>query len=38
MIATTVGALFYRRWFSRESIDARFVDAIVSAAVAVIAR
>lgn len=38
MIATTVGALFYRRWFSREPIDARFVDAIVSAAVAVITR
>lgn len=38
MIATTAGALFYRRWFSREPIDARFVDAIVSAAVAVIAR
>lgn len=38
MIATTAGALFYRRWFSREPIDARFVDAIVSAAVAVITR
>lgn len=36
MIATTAGALFYRRWFSREPIDARFVDAVVSAAVAVI--
>lgn len=35
MIATTVGALFYRRWFSRELIDARFVDAIVAVAVAV---
>ena len=38
MVATTVGALFYRRWFSREPIDARFVDAIASAAVAAIAR
>ena len=38
MTATTAGALFYRRWFSREPIDARFVDVIVSAAVAVIAR
>jgi AcrR family transcriptional regulator len=38
MIAMTAGALFYRRWFSRESIDIQFVDVIVSAAVAVIAR
>lgn len=38
MIATTAGPLFYRRWFSREPIDARFVDAILSAAVAVITR
>ena len=36
MIATTVGALFYRRWFSREPIDARFVNAVVSAVVTVI--
>ena len=38
MIATTTGALFYRRWFSHEPIDARFVDAIVTAAVAIITR
>lgn len=38
MIATTAGALFYRRWFSREPIDARFVDMIVSAGMAVIAQ
>jgi AcrR family transcriptional regulator len=38
MIAMTAGALFYRRWFSRESIDIQFVDVIVSAAVAVITR
>ena len=38
LIATTAGALFYRRWFSREPIDARFVDAILSAAVAIIVR
>ena len=37
MAATTAGALFYRRWFSREPIDARFVNAIVSAAVAMMA-
>ena len=38
LVAVTAGALFYRRWFSREPIDVRFVDAIVSAAVAVIVR
>jgi len=32
MIAMTVGALFYRRWFSREALDARFVDAVVNQA------
>lgn len=36
--AMTAGALFYRRWFSRESIDDRFLDVVVSAAVTVIGR
>ena len=34
LIAHVMGALFYRRWFSKEAIDDRFVDAIVDAAVA----
>lgn len=34
LTAVTAGALFYRRWFSREQFDAGFVDAVVSAAVA----
>jgi AcrR family transcriptional regulator len=38
MIAMTVGAFFYRRWFSREPIDTRFVEAIVSGATAMVAR
>ena len=38
VIATTVGALFYRRWFSHEAIDDKFLDAIVSAAVATVTR
>ena len=38
VIATTVGALFYRRWFSHEPIDDQFVDAIVSVAVATVTR
>jgi AcrR family transcriptional regulator len=33
LVAETVGALFYRRWFSREAIDDRFVNAIVDAAI-----
>lgn len=33
LVAATVGPLFYRRWFSREPIDDRFVNAIVEAAV-----
>jgi len=32
MVAALVGPLFYRRWFSRESIDDRFVRSIVSRA------
>lgn len=34
LIAATIGPLFYRRWFSKEPIDERFVNAIVDAAVA----
>ena len=33
LIAMLAGALFYGRWFSREPLDTRFVDAIVDAAV-----
>ena len=33
LIAMTVGALFYRRWFSREPLDAPFVDIIVEQAI-----
>jgi len=38
LVAATVGPLFYRRWFSRESIDDRFVNAIVDAAVGAVPR
>jgi AcrR family transcriptional regulator len=34
LIAATVGPLFYRRWFSKEPIDDRFVEAITAAAIA----
>ncbi|MDH0866538.1 TetR/AcrR family transcriptional regulator [Mitsuaria sp. GD03876] len=33
MVAALVGPLFYRRWFSREAIDARFVGQVVSGAI-----
>ncbi len=33
LIAATVGPLFYRRWFSKEAIDDRFVEAVVDAVV-----
>ncbi|USI74651.1 TetR/AcrR family transcriptional regulator [Sphingomonas morindae] len=32
LVARLVGPLFFRRWFSREAIDGRFVDAIIDAA------
>lgn len=32
LIAAIVGPLFYRRWFSKEAIDDRFVNAITGAA------
>ncbi len=32
--AALLGPLFYRRWFSREQIDAEFVDLIIRSAVA----
>ena len=35
LIAMTVGALFYRRWFSREPIDADFVKTIVETAITI---
>jgi len=34
LTAAIVGPLFYRRWFSKETIDDRFVAAIVEAALA----
>jgi AcrR family transcriptional regulator len=30
LVAALLGPLFYRRWFSREPVDARFVAAIVA--------
>jgi len=35
VVATVVGPLFYRRWFSREPLDSAFIKAVVSAAVGV---
>lgn len=32
IVASVVGPLFYRRWFSKEPIDARFVERIVGQA------
>jgi hypothetical protein len=29
MVAELVGPLFYRRWFSREPLDVRFVKSVV---------
>lgn len=33
LVAAVVGPLFYRRWFSKEPIDAGFVDAIINAVI-----
>ena len=33
LIAAVVGPLFYRRWFSKEAIDGRFVNAIIASAI-----
>jgi hypothetical protein len=33
MTATLMGPLFYRRWFSREPIDEKFVKLLVKSAV-----
>ena len=33
VVASVLGPLFYRRWFSREALDLRFVKAIVASAV-----
>lgn len=38
LIAFTLGPLFYRRWFSKESIDDPFVETVVDAAVGAIDR
>lgn len=32
IIATVVGPLFYRRWFSKETIDDCFIEAVIDAA------
>ncbi len=37
LVARIVGPLFYRRWFSKEPIDDRFVNAIVDAALTAVA-
>lgn len=34
LLAALVGPLFYRRWFSREALDERFVQSIIESAVA----
>jgi len=36
VIAAVVGPLFYRRWFSKEAIDDRFIEATIDAVVEVI--
>jgi AcrR family transcriptional regulator len=33
VIASVIGPLFYRRWFSREALDERFVKSVVESAV-----
>lgn len=33
LVAAIVGPLFYRRWFSKEAIDKRFVEATIDAAI-----
>jgi len=38
LTAAIVGPLFYRRWFSKEEIDDRFVTAVTETAVAAMAR
>jgi AcrR family transcriptional regulator len=38
MAAALLGPLFYRRWFSREPIDDKFVDLIVRAVLAAVPR
>jgi hypothetical protein len=34
LTAAILGPLFYRRWFSRETIDDRFVKAVIARAIA----
>ena len=29
MVATIIGPLFYRRWFSREPIDQAFINMLI---------
>lgn len=38
LIAIAVGSLFYRRWFSREPVDASFASRIADAAVTALSR
>jgi hypothetical protein len=33
VVASVIGPLFYRRWFSREALDERFVKGVVANAV-----
>ena len=34
LVAAVMGPLFYRRWFSREPLDARFVKGVIESALA----
>jgi AcrR family transcriptional regulator len=38
VVAALLGPLFYRRWFSREPVDDKFVDLIVRAVLAAVPR
>ena len=38
VVAALLGPLFYRRWFSREPVDDKFVDLIVQAVLAAVPR
>lgn len=38
VVAALLGPLFYRRWFSREPVDDKFVDLIVRAVLATVPR
>lgn len=33
VVAAVIGPLFYRRWFSREPVDDRFIETTIAAVV-----